>query len=197
MNKILKKMAFLILVFALLFTLLSVATADAVFAFENVSYDLQIKKSITLKPILQGAEVPAKAAYVWETSDKAVCTVSKGKVTAKGAGTATITCSLQSQGETLYTTSCEVNVIVPVKSIKLKEEAIYFKYGINTSYQLNYEISPADATDKDLIFEVVSDDPKHDFEKYFSISPTGLITVKNAHATYYRIKVMSASNPKA
>lgn len=134
---------------------------------------------------------------MWETSDKTICTVSNGKVTAKNAGTVTITCSLQSKGETLYTTSCEVRVIVPVKSIKLKEKAVYFKFNQPASYQLNYEIIPANATDKTLIFELITDDPKHVFRDTYTISETGLITAKKPTGSGFMIKVMSASNPKA
>ena len=65
---------------------------------------LAVGDTITLK-----ATKPAGADVTWSTSDKSVATVSGGKVTAVGSGTATITAKI-TYGEKEYTANCIVRV---------------------------------------------------------------------------------------
>lgn len=48
----------------LLVTVALGATAEAMFAFEKVEYEVNAGKSIKLQPILQGAEKPKGAKFV-------------------------------------------------------------------------------------------------------------------------------------
>lgn len=136
----------------------SFALGDVVFAFTNPVWEVNVGKSITIKPMLQGAEEPARAKYVWSTSDKSIATVKNGKVTGKSAGTVTITCELTSGKETLYTATCEVNVLQPVKKIELETKKTIVlplspeKGNIRYTYPLQYTIKPADASNQTVAF---------------------------------------------
>lgn len=83
----------------------------------------------------------------WKSSDTSVVTVnSKGVVTAKKAGTATITCTT-SDGS--YKDSCKIKVkTVAVKSVKLNEKEIRIVVG---DYEkLSATVSPSNATNKSV-----------------------------------------------
>ncbi len=95
------------------------------------------KKALSVR--FNGAEVPAKKVK-WATSDKKVAKVSRGKVTAKGAGMALITAAYEGA-----TASCLVVATnyKPVKSLKLSPKKLTLAlYG---TQQLGLTISPADA----------------------------------------------------
>lgn len=99
----------------------------------------------------------------WKSSDKKVVSVDKnGKITAKSAGTAVITCTT-SNG---LTTQCTVTVRKPVKSIKLNST----KKTIHTgkTFQLKATVSPSDATVKDVKW-------KSSNTKVATVSSTGLV----------------------
>ncbi|MGN1020176.1 MAG: Ig-like domain-containing protein [Aristaeellaceae bacterium] len=150
------------------------AGAAAVFAFEKAAYEVNAGKTLTLTPILQGAEKPANARYVWSSSDNTVATVQSGKVQAKKAGSITVTCEMQSGGETLYTTSCQVTVLQPVKRIiPESQQAIVMilspSKGRPYTYQLNPTIEPADASNQQLSYRV--SDPN-----VIQVSEDGLVT---------------------
>ena len=68
---------------------------------------LAVGDTITLK-----ATKPAGADVTWSTSDKSVATVSGGKVTAVGSGTAKITAKITYGGKE-YSATCTVTVSVP------------------------------------------------------------------------------------
>ena len=153
-----KTMGALLLVLLTLIATATFALGDVVFAFTNPVWEVNVGKNITVKPMLQGTEEPAKAKYVWSTSDKSIATVSNGKVTGKKAGTVTITCELTSGKETLYTATCEVNVLQPVKKIELETKKTIVlplspeKSSFVYSYPLTYTIFPADASNQEVTF---------------------------------------------
>lgn len=95
-----------------------------------------------------GASVsPANATdktLKYTSSDTSVATVSAGKVTAKAAGTATITVK-SSNGKTA---TCKVRVIksVAVTKITLNKTAVSLNVG--KTYQLRATVAPTNATDK-------------------------------------------------
>ena len=170
-----KRALSLLLAFLMLLAALP-AGAEAVFAFEKAVYEVNAGKSLTLKPILQGAEQPGNARYVWSSSDGAVATVQSGKVQAKKAGDAIITCEMQSGGDTLYTTSCQVTVLQPVKKITAESQKPIVMIvspreneGRPYTYQLNPTIEPADASNQQLSYRV--SDPS-----LIQVSDDGLVT---------------------
>ncbi len=75
--------------------------------------------STSLKAKINGKTLK-KSEVVWSTSDKKVATVSKnGKVTAKGNGTAIISCTLKKDKK--FTTECVVYVVKPNISLSQKK----------------------------------------------------------------------------
>ena len=77
---------------------------------------------------------PKKGTITWKTSDKNVVTVSKGKLTFKGPGTATVTASANNK-------SAECKVTVLASATNIKEDSIELEVG--EAYQLTYEIEGA------------------------------------------------------
>ncbi|MBQ8654454.1 MAG: Ig-like domain-containing protein [Clostridia bacterium] len=166
------------LLLAAMIVLLAVsAQAEAVFAFEKAAYEVNAGKSIKLQPVLQGAEKPRGSKYVWSSSDKTVAAVSSGKVTGKGGGTATITVQLQDgKKNVLYETSCRVTVLQPVKKITPDSDkpitlvvSAQKKGKADYTYQLNPDISPADASNQELLYTTNRPD-------LVRISQSGLVT---------------------
>lgn len=77
----------------------------------------------------------------WSSSDTSIATVdSSGKVTGMKIGTTTITAKVGT-----HTASCEVNVVVLIKSITLDKSALTLDRG--TSGQLAVSINPTDTTE--------------------------------------------------
>ena len=121
------------------------------------------------------------------TDSKTVATVSKdGVITAVGAGEAII--SVISQGNTALRKDIQVKVvsnIVEVSSISVSESSFNLVVGANAT--IEYEVLPANATDKSVSFQVKEGD-----EDVVSVSQEGIITAKNAGiATIY----VKSSNP--
>ena len=107
------------------------------------------KSSLALTPgdsyTLTATVSPSNAtnkSVTWSTSNSSVATVSGGKVTAKGAGTATITAK-SNNGKTA---TCKVTVSVPAKSIKLNLSSVTMTAG--TQYKIYATITPSNATSK-------------------------------------------------
>ena len=84
MNRIAKFLVAAVTVM-LLVCMVASAIADVVFAFKKTSYEVYVGKTLKLQPILQGAEAPKGAKYVWSTSDKNIATVSSGTAGARTA----------------------------------------------------------------------------------------------------------------
>lgn len=165
-----KKLTALVLLLAMLLPMIPVQ-AEAVFAFEQLTYEVVAKKSITLTPILQGAEKPQGAKYTWESSDKTVATVQNGKVTGVKRGEAVITVTLTGKGDVQYQTSCTVRVTQPITSIKPegKDGRIYVQ--TETKYQLHPVILPEDADNVQLVY--TSSDTK-----VATVDQQGVVTMK-------------------
>ena len=85
-------------------------------------------------------------AVTWSTSNSSVATVStKGKVTAKGPGTATITATTKDGG---YTASCSVSVTQPVTGVSLNTQSLNLNIGSTST--LTATISPSNASNKNV-----------------------------------------------
>ena len=168
------------------------ASGEAVFAFEHFAYSLSVGSSLVLTPVFQGAEVPDKAVYAWESSDPKVLSVARGKITGKKAGTVTVTCRMQQGKETLYTTSCEVTVTQPIKKIKPEAKVIDIPFsavkGIRYTYQLHPVLSPEGASGE-LVYKSLS-------PKILSVSEDGKVTTgtsDNVNVGYVLIEAADGS----
>jgi uncharacterized protein YjdB len=99
----------------------------------------------TLTPTVLPADATNKAV-TWTTSNSSVATVSAaGKVTAKAAGSATITATTQDGN---YTAACTVTVTVTVAATGISLNQITLPLEKDASYILTATVSPADATNK-------------------------------------------------
>ncbi len=96
-------------------------------------------RSITIKAAITPKDSTDKV--VWSTSDKKVATVKNGKISAKQAGTATITAKAGSKKAT-----CKVTVKVPATKITLNTTQIYLLKGKNVTVKAT--ITPKNSTDK-------------------------------------------------
>ena len=83
----------------------------------------------------------------WISSNTSVATVdSNGKVTAKSAGSATISATAGS-----FTANCSVTVVVPVVSVSLNKTELTLEKGKNAT--LTATINPSNATDKTVTWK--------------------------------------------
>lgn len=86
----------------------------------------------------------------WDTSDKSVATVAKGKVKAVNAGTAVIRCFTTLSDDTELYSECTVTVVIPVNKITLNEKKM--ELGEKQSIQLKATVKPENATNPGVIF---------------------------------------------
>ena len=117
----------------------------------------------------------------WSTSNKNVATVSEnGLVTAKSAGTATITCTAQ-DGSNVKAT-CKVTVTVPVSGIQLSQTSAALTVG--DTLTLTKTIYPSDATNQAVTWTSSSD-------AVASVDSNGKITAKTAGSAVITCKSVS------
>lgn len=112
------------------------------------------KFTATATITLLNEDAPKKTSLVWETSDKAVVTVSnKGVITAKEAGTATITCF--AKDDPTISSQITVNVVLPVTKVVPEEEKITILLGaegVPVTYQASAHVQPENAHCTDLVW---------------------------------------------
>ncbi len=85
----------------------------------------------------------------WVSSDESIATVRNGQVKALKAGTCTVTCISNSNPNLTATT--DVTVIQPVTRIDFEPNK-GISLPVHTTLQLNWVVSPEDATDKTVTF---------------------------------------------
>ncbi|MGN1216458.1 MAG: Ig domain-containing protein, partial [Phocaeicola sp.] len=125
----------------------------------------------------------------WSSSNTSVATVNNGLVSAKSAGTATITCRA-ADGSGKYAT-CNVSVdaaTIYVTSITLNKASASLYVGETT--QLNATVSPSSATNKSVSW--TSDDTS-----VATVSSTGLVTAKSAGTATITCKAKDGSGKQA
>ena len=108
----------------------------------------------------------------WSSSNTSVATVSNGLVSAKSAGSATITCRA-ADGSGKYAT-CQVTVeaaLIPVSSISLNKTAASMYVG--DSFQLSATLSPSNADDKKVTWS-------SDNKAVATVDSHGLVSAKSA-----------------
>jgi len=120
---------------------------------------------------LTASILPENAVYKkvsWKSSDPGIAEVSQtGFVTAKSAGTATITVTTTDGG---YTATCEVEVIIPVINIRLNKTSATLSVG--KTEQLTASVLPENASNKNVSWG--SSAPG-----IAEVSQTGLVTAKS------------------
>ena len=148
----------------------------------SASTGLALTKGQTQK--LTATVAPANATnqtVAWSTSDKNVATVSEnGLVTAKSAGTATITCTAQ-DGSNVKAT-CKVTVTVPVSGIQLSQTSAALTVG--DTLTLTKTIYPSDATNQAVTWTSSA-------VSVASVDSNGKITAKTAGSAVITCKSVS------
>ena len=148
----------------------------------SASTGLALTKGQTQK--LTATVAPANATnqeVKWSTSDKNVATVSEnGLVTAKSAGTATITCTAQ-DGSNVKAT-CKVTVTVPVSGIQLSQTSAALTVG--DTLTLTKTIYPSDATNQAVTWTSSA-------VSVASVDSNGKITAKTAGSAVITCKSVS------
>ena len=148
----------------------------------SASTGLTLTKGQTQK--LTATVAPANATnqtVAWSTSDKNVATVSEnGLVTAKSAGTATITCTAQ-DGSNVKAT-CKVTVTVPVSGIQLSQTSAALTVG--DTLTLTKTIYPSDATNQAVTWTSSA-------VSVASVDSNGKITAKTAGSAVITCKSVS------
>lgn len=100
--------------------------------------------TINIKDELIVTPFKGAGTILWTTSDEKVATVNKdGKVTAVGKGTATITATVE--GHEDITTSCKVNVVIPLSAVMLNDTEINLQKG--NTHTLKATLLPEDYSD--------------------------------------------------
>lgn len=110
------------------------------------SITLEKGKSKTIKATISPSNA-TNQKLTWTTSNKKVATVSNGKITAKGKGTATITVKTANGKKA----SCKVTVKISVSKLKLNKERVFLRQG--KSQTLKLTITPSDAQNKKVTWK--------------------------------------------
>ncbi len=127
---------------------------------------LYVGEKYTLKPTVKPSSASNKNV-TWKSSDKSVATVSsKGVVTAKGTGTATITATTQSGS---FKASCKVYVDEFVKVEKVVLSKSSKTLNVSDTYTLKATVVPADASNKSVTW-------KSSNSKVAKVSSKGVVT---------------------
>lgn len=110
-------------------------------SIDQSNVELEKGKSILLKGTVLPEDTTNKT-LTWTSSDKKVVSVSAGKITAVGIGTANVTCKTHNG----KTASCKITVFCYPEQIKLNNTTV--SLGIGESYQLNAEALPSNARNR-------------------------------------------------
>ena len=113
-------------------------------ALDKTSLSLAKGKSQTLTVAYTPADTTDDKTVTWSTSNNSVATVSGGKVTAVGTGTATITAKVGTK-----TAACKVTVTIPLTSIKLSNSTLNLTKGASKKLTVTY--TPTDTTDSKTV----------------------------------------------
>ena len=108
----------------------------------NIQMEMNINTRQGLRATITPSDTTDSKLLSWESEDPTIAIVSAtGNVTAKGAGTTTITVS----AENGVSASCEVTVKSPITAVRLSQTDMTLERG--TSQQLRTMIEPVDTTD--------------------------------------------------
>lgn len=139
------------------------------------------ERSMTTKEIcqLEVYSLPEGGKCKWYSNREDVAYVTqKGKVTAKTAGKATITCTVLVKGKQVKTLKAIVNVKNPeVSSVKINSEGVILEYG--KTKKLSASTSPKNALNPKIYW-------KSDNESIAKVSSTGIVTAVSQGNTLIR-----------
>ena len=135
-------------------------TAQCQYTVLQPALGVQLNKNaqtvlVNRKDTLLATVLPADASnkgLIWSTNNETIVLVTDGVVTALKAGLATITVKTLDGG---YTAQCQYTVLQPVTGIQLNKVNLHLL--INQSETLTATVSPADASNNDIIWS--SSDP--------------------------------------
>ena len=152
---------------------------------DKSSITLDKGNSQKLTASLLPADITGSMTITWGTSNGSVAVVdSDGNITAKGAGTATITATIGK-----YKAECTVTVLSHLTSIRINGATSASK-AINNQQQVNVSYTPTDTTD-DKTIKWASNK-----ESVATVSDTGLVTAKSVGtATITGTSVISGIAP--
>ncbi len=113
--------------------------------FNKAEETLFVNKTTNLKAKLQNTK--EKVKYEYKSSDESIATISaKGQIKGVAPGVVKITCFASTE-QAKYEKSYNLTVINPIKNIKLGKK---INMAVGTSYPLVAEITPEDATNKNV-----------------------------------------------
>lgn len=159
-------------------------TVTPALTLSNSSKTININQSFTLKATTKYSSGVTSKSVKYSSSKSSVASVnSKGKVTGKKAGTATITVKVSCKvNKVTYTTTktCKVTVkSVAVKSVKLNRKSASLTYG--SSLQLKATVSPSNASNKKLKWSSSK-------SSVASVSSSGKVTAKKVGSATITVK---------
>lgn len=136
---------------------------------ESKSLSVLVGQTIDLGTVASVApENATERGLTYEVSDADLAEVDiNGLLTGKKAGDTTITITSNEQVEKPKRTTLKVSVLQPVETITLGESS--FDVGRNLSYQVDYTITPSDASNQKVVWS--SADPK-----IAKVSSKGVVT---------------------
>lgn len=138
---------------------------------EFYTSSVKVPVGTTYKLVLAENKNPSDMPITWSSSDTGIATVDKnGVVTGKKAGTVTVTATAPNN---LYSTTCKVNVVIPVTGVKINATSITVPKGEKRS--VTASVLPADATDRKVTWSAGS--------TVISVSGTGQIEGKRVGST--------------
>ncbi len=105
--------------------------------------------SLKLTPAAENVENPKKLKYTWESSDESIVTVKNGTLKGIEGGHAVVSCSTELPDGTTLKATAEVEVTIPVASLKLTSpQPLTIQVG--GSVKAEYDLLPENASDKSL-----------------------------------------------
>ena len=130
-------------------------------------------------------------SVTWSSSNTSVASVnSSGLVTAKGAGSATITCKANDGSGKQATCSVSVSAAAPIKVSGITLNYTSTSLTVGETRQLNATISPSDATDKSVTWSSSN-------TSVASVNSSGLVTANGRGTATITCKANDGSSQQA
>jgi uncharacterized protein YjdB len=147
---------------------------------------IAVGETVQLTPALEKNLLTFDKTVTWSTDYQEVATVNdSGLVTGVAAGTAIITATTPNG----LTAECEVTVVVPVEGVAIyagEEEAENLELAKGQTLELTAVVSPEDATNQEVSWEIVSGEDKISIE-----ADGGTLTVEGINDGAAVVKVVT------
>ena len=144
----------------------------------TTSLELDVGGAYTLTATVKPDNATNKSV-TWTSSNTNIATVDNGKVSAKSAGTVTITATTKDGNKVATCTVTVKEKIIEASSVSLNKTSLTLTVG--ETFQLVATINPSNVTDKTLIW-------KSSKTSYAEVSNTGLVTAKKAGTVVITVK---------